>query len=97
MPKRNAGNRYALILERIFQQKYHKGDSEIRFLRSEMVDMAKELSVDLPKRALGESHRRDGVGQQSWPTTRHAREKPASRRRGRAYSGGALGLPLPRE
>lgn len=41
--------RYARILERVFLDHYKKGDREVEFLRQEMVSVANELDIELPK------------------------------------------------
>ncbi len=42
-------NRYAKIIERIFLSHHHKGQEEVPFKREEIVAVAKELGMDLPK------------------------------------------------
>ena len=42
-------NRYSRILEAIFAGHYRTGLTEISFERSEIIDVAAQLGVDLPK------------------------------------------------
>jgi len=42
-------NRYALIIERIFLSKYQEGMRELEFLRRDIIDVAQELGIELPK------------------------------------------------
>lgn len=42
-------NRYAAIIERIFKSKFKSGMSELDFVREEIVTMARELKIHLPK------------------------------------------------
>lgn len=42
-------NRYTKIIERIFQNHYLRGSHEVIFERDEIVRVAKELKIDLPK------------------------------------------------
>lgn len=42
-------NRYTQIIETIFFKYYQEGSSEIPFKRSDLVQVAKELEIDLPK------------------------------------------------
>ncbi len=51
---KNASNRYAAIIERIFFEKFEDGVSEIPFLREDLSRIAKELDLVLPKN-LGDS------------------------------------------
>lgn len=45
----SAKNRYARILEHIFFENYVEGESRFEFLRSEIVDAANKLSIEVPK------------------------------------------------
>ena len=50
MPKANeTSNRYALLIEKIFQSHYRKGVTEFEFAREEIESMASELKIKLPK------------------------------------------------
>jgi hypothetical protein len=61
MPKRKTGrrptggseekkpNRYAAIIRTIFKRHYRPGDTQFEFTRDEIVAVAKELKLDLPK------------------------------------------------
>lgn len=42
-------NRYLQLIEKIFFEKYTKGETELSFLRSDLEDAAKSLDIDLPK------------------------------------------------
>lgn len=42
-------NRYQQIMERIFFSHYHEGTREVEFVRDEMVRVAQELGIELPK------------------------------------------------
>src|SRR5688572_15710751 len=42
-------NRYAQILERIFETYYKEGDESISFRRDEFEGIAKQLGIDVPK------------------------------------------------
>jgi hypothetical protein len=42
-------NRYAAIIERIFKSKFKPGMTELEFMRDEMVTIARQLRVNLPK------------------------------------------------
>ena len=42
-------NRYEQIMERIFLSKHKQGDTEVRFERKEIVQVASELGIELPK------------------------------------------------
>jgi len=42
-------NRYEAIIEKIFLSKYEDGMREVDFERSEMIAIARELKIDLPK------------------------------------------------
>ncbi len=42
-------NRYIQIIEKIFFEKYHDNITEIAFSREDMVRIAKELAIELPK------------------------------------------------
>jgi hypothetical protein len=42
-------NRYAQIIERIFFSHYEEGARQVEFERDEMVSVANELGIDLPK------------------------------------------------
>jgi hypothetical protein len=42
-------NRYAVIIERIFNSKFKPGMTELEFMRDEMVKIARQLRVNLPK------------------------------------------------
>jgi len=42
-------NRYAAIIERIFKSKFKPGMTELEFMRGEMVTIARQLRVNLPK------------------------------------------------
>jgi hypothetical protein len=42
-------NRYIKIIEKIFSNNYRHGDFEVSFDREEIVHVAKELKIDLPK------------------------------------------------
>jgi hypothetical protein len=42
-------NRYTLIIESIFSQKYKKGDKEVLFERNYLVQTADKLGISLPK------------------------------------------------
>lgn len=42
-------NRYAQIIERVFDQHYRSGDEEVRFTRDEFEIIAGELNINLPK------------------------------------------------
>jgi hypothetical protein len=42
-------NRYAAIIERIFKSRFKPGLTELEFAREEMVEVARQLRVDLPK------------------------------------------------
>jgi len=45
----NHGNRYVRIIERIFEEKYSEGTTEIEFERTELTRVAEELKIELPK------------------------------------------------
>jgi len=42
-------NRYAQIIERVFLKHFRQGETRIEFLRSDIVEVAQELQIDLPK------------------------------------------------
>ena len=42
-------NRYAAIIERIFKSKFKPGTTELDFVREEIVTVARELRINLPK------------------------------------------------
>lgn len=42
-------NRYSAIIERIFQSRYKKGTRQVDFDREDIVQVAQELGIDLPK------------------------------------------------
>ena len=42
-------NRYKLLIEKMFVDRYKPGDAEVRWLRDDMISAAKLLGVDLPK------------------------------------------------
>ena len=42
-------NRYEQIIERIFLSKYQSGMREVDFLRQDIIDVAEELNISLPK------------------------------------------------
>lgn len=42
-------NRYQQIIERIFEDHYHKGDRTVSFERDDLIRVAQELGVKLPK------------------------------------------------
>lgn len=44
-----AQNRYEQIIERIFLSKYQEGMRELEFLRQDIIDVAQELGIVLPK------------------------------------------------
>jgi len=44
-----AKNRYVQIIERIFLSKYQEGMRELDFLRQDIIDVAEELGILLPK------------------------------------------------
>lgn len=43
-----SANRYVQIIEQLFLRHYTEGDDCVQFERSEIIDIAKELSIDLP-------------------------------------------------
>jgi hypothetical protein len=43
------GNRYSVIIEDIFKQKYRKGDTDVSFEREDLVRAANKLGIPLPK------------------------------------------------
>ncbi len=45
----NEKNRYVQLIESIFLEKYKEGDTEISFKRDEIVQMAEQLGIKLPK------------------------------------------------
>jgi len=45
----NAKNRYAKIIEAIFARYYHEGDNEVLFKRSDIIEVARDLGIVLPK------------------------------------------------
>lgn len=45
----NGQNRYSKLIETIFFKHYKKGLKEIRFAREDLIAIAKELKIDLPK------------------------------------------------
>lgn len=45
----NGSNRYSALIEDIFNQKYHEGDEEVAFERSDLVHTAEKLGIKLPK------------------------------------------------
>lgn len=49
MPKAKPQNRYAAIVERVFQTHYRRSSREFEFERTEVVDVARELDIALPK------------------------------------------------
>lgn len=71
-------NRYAQIIETIFERKYKQGSTSILFERTELVDTAKELGIEIPKNvgdilysfkfrtALPESIKEKAPAGQSW-------------------------------
>ena len=42
-------NRYQVLLEKVFSDRFTKGDEEVPFSRQDLVDAAKELEIELPK------------------------------------------------
>lgn len=44
-----ASNRYEQIIERIFLSKYQEGMSEVDFVRQDIIDVAQELGMEVPK------------------------------------------------
>lgn len=44
-----ARNRYEQIIEHIFLSRYQEGMHELEFLRQDIIDVAQELGVVLPK------------------------------------------------
>jgi len=44
-----AQNRYEQIIERIFLSRYQEGMRELEFLRQDIIDVAQELGIVLPK------------------------------------------------
>lgn len=44
-----AKNRYSQLIEKIFFDKYKKGDIKVEFLRTDIENAAKTLKIDLPK------------------------------------------------
>ncbi|MBN1844182.1 MAG: hypothetical protein JW810_00750 [Sedimentisphaerales bacterium] len=42
-------NRYEQIMERIFLSKFKKGDTQVQFERKEIIQVASELGIELPK------------------------------------------------
>jgi hypothetical protein len=47
--KKNSPNAYTRIIETLFLQHYTTGDTEVHFDRSELIVVAKQLGIDLPK------------------------------------------------
>src|SRR5690349_12968808 len=45
----NENNRYKSLIERIFRNHYRKGSSRFEFDREELVEMAAELKIPVPK------------------------------------------------
>ena len=42
-------NRYKALIDRIFRDRYRKGSTRVEFERNELVAMARELDIDVPK------------------------------------------------
>ena len=47
--RRDAGSSYSAIIERIFLDRYKKGQNLVEFSRQDLIDTAHQLCVDLPK------------------------------------------------
>ena len=47
--RRDAGSSYSAIIERIFLDRYKKGQNLVEFSRQDLIDTAHQLGVDLPK------------------------------------------------
>ncbi len=47
--KKDVGNRYKALVERIFLDRYSKGAIEIPFERSDLTNAAADLGIELPK------------------------------------------------
>ncbi len=45
----SGANRYSLIMERIFHSRYQPGAREVEFTREDIVSVASELGIELPK------------------------------------------------
>ena len=42
-------NRYKALIERIFRNRYRKGAAQIKFERDELIAMALDMGIDVPK------------------------------------------------
>ena len=50
------GNRYQVLIEKVFFDHYTSGATEVKFERDELIAAAKKLKVELPKNVGDHSH-----------------------------------------
>lgn len=49
MAKQQSSNRYSILIEKVFFDRYEEGSTDVPFLRDELVSAANELGIELPK------------------------------------------------